>query len=101
MDFPKCLQIHIVKAVLQEKAYTANDQAGHLNLEETPKSYSVEMVRKIHKDAYKPWTPALDIELTTMYCEGIHVKDIANHFGRTKGAIISRIKKLELAYIYK
>ena len=67
LNFPKSLQIHIIKAVLQEEAFNANDYANHLNLEETPKSYSVEMVRKIHKDAYKPWTPELDIELTTMY----------------------------------
>jgi hypothetical protein len=36
-----------------------------------------------------------------MYCEGVTVKAIANHFGRTKGAIYSRIKKLELEELYR
>jgi transposase len=35
-----------------------------------------------------------------MYCEGVDKRDIAKHFGRTKGAIRSRIKKLELEEIY-
>jgi hypothetical protein len=47
-----------------------------------------------------PWTDELDDELTTMYCEGVNVKDMAKHFGRTRGAINSRIKKLELEELY-
>jgi DNA-binding MarR family transcriptional regulator len=35
-----------------------------------------------------------------MYCEGVNVKDMAKHFGRTRGAITSRIKKLELEELY-
>jgi DNA-binding MarR family transcriptional regulator len=66
----------------------------------TEKIYSVDEIRTKHKDAYKPWTPELDNELTTMYCEGVNPKDIAKHFGRTKGAITSRIKKLELEELY-
>jgi DNA-directed RNA polymerase specialized sigma24 family protein len=60
------------------------------------KSYSVEEVRTKHKDAYKPWTEELDEELTEMYEEGINIGSLAKHFGRTRGAIRSRIKKLEL-----
>lgn len=59
-----------------------------------------EEVRKTHKDAYKPWTAALDDELTIMYCEGLSVRDMMRHFGRTRGAIQSRIKKLELKEAY-
>src|SRR5690554_2887021 len=64
------------------------------------KAYSVEEKRKSHKDAYKPWIPVLDDELTVLYCEGNSVKNMAIHFGRTQGAIRSRIKKLELKELY-
>ncbi len=62
--------------------------------------YSIDLIREKHKDAYKPWTGELDDELTVMYCEGFTIKDIAKHFNRTKGAIKSRIGKLELKEIY-
>lgn len=60
------------------------------------KAYSVDELRLKHKDAYKPWTADLDIELTRMYLEGINTRDMAKHFGRTRGSISSRIKKLQL-----
>jgi F-box protein 18 (helicase) len=63
------------------------------------KSYSVEEVRDKNKDAYQPWTHALDQELARMYLDGISLGDMAKHFGRTRGAIGARIKKLELEYI--
>jgi F-box protein, helicase, 18 len=52
------------------------------------------------KNAYKPWTTALDDELTIMYCEGVNLKDMTKHFGRTKNAIRRRIVKLELEDLY-
>ena len=64
------------------------------------KSYTVNEVRERHGDAYQPWTPALDMELTEMYCERKTLKEMAKHFGRTPGAVKSRIKKLELVEIY-
>jgi len=62
----------------------------------TKKAYTFDEVRIKHKEAYKPWTPELNHELTVMYFEGVKPRDIAKHFGRTGGAIRSRIKKLEL-----
>jgi len=62
----------------------------------TEKSYTVDQIREKHKGAYQPWTAELDQELMAMFSEGISGNDLANHFGRTKGAIASRIKKLEL-----
>lgn len=64
------------------------------------KAYLAEDLRKRHKAAYMPWTQELDDELTIMYCEGESLNKMASHFGRTKGAIRSRIKKLELREIY-
>ena len=43
-------------------------------------------------------TVELDSELTKMFIEGINLRDMAKHFGRTKGAIRSRIRKLELDF---
>jgi len=64
------------------------------------KAYTVEEVRTRHKNAYQPWATEDDDELTIMYCSGEKVKDMAVHFERTRGAIRSRIKKLELEELY-
>lgn len=60
------------------------------------KAYSVEKIRQIHKQVYQPWTKAEDNKLELLYCQGQKVKDLAKTFGRSEGAISSRIKKLEL-----
>lgn len=59
------------------------------------KAYCVAEVRQTHRDAYRPWTPALDGELRHMHRQGTSVRAMAQHFGRTRGAIYSRIKKLK------
>jgi len=64
------------------------------------KAHAFYKVREKYPDAYKPWTVEMDDELTVMYCEGITVRDIAAHFGRSKDAIRNRIKKLELEELY-
>jgi superfamily I DNA/RNA helicase len=61
-----------------------------------PKAYSVEAFRSRHRDAYKAWTPACDSELTGLFLEGASVKQLSEHFGRTNGAIRSRIARLNL-----
>jgi len=60
------------------------------------KSYSFEEVRKKYSNAYTPWSDELDEELTKMFCEGYTVQQMKDHFGRSYGAIRSRIEKLEL-----
>lgn len=60
------------------------------------KTYSVEKIRKIHKQAYLPWTTEDDNKLELLFCEGKKPKELAEIFGRKIGAINSRIKKLEL-----
>jgi F-box protein 18 (helicase) len=104
-EFPKSSQIHVMKVVSEEEKEqqrkAALTQITGRTEAKTEKAYSVEEVRINHKDAYKPWTPELDNELTVMFCEGVNVKDMAKHFGRTRGAITSRIKKLELEELYR
>jgi hypothetical protein len=58
------------------------------------KSYTVLNKREVNKDAYKPWTDELDEELKRHYDNGTSIGKIAAHLGRTKGAVISRLKKL-------
>jgi len=60
------------------------------------KTYSVEKIRQVHKQAYAPWTTEDDNKLELLYCEGKKTKELAQVFGRNEGAINSRIKKLEL-----
>jgi F-box protein, helicase, 18 len=60
----------------------------------TEKKYSVEKNREVNKDAYKPWTASQDDELIYLYESDNSFFDMAAHFGRTRGAIISRLRKL-------
>jgi F-box protein, helicase, 18 len=64
------------------------------------KSYTFDKVRESYKDAYKPWTDDQDDELTDMYINKKTLKEMAEYFGRTKGAIMSRIKRLDLSEKY-
>jgi len=98
-------QIHKLKVIKVEEeeveeieAYSSNKRIKDITTKE--KSYTFEAIREKHKEAYKPWTKEQDDELEIMYCEGISTKDLAKHFGRTRGAIASRIKKLELEEKY-
>lgn len=100
--FSPSKKIHVVQEAKDEgeKQYIKQSPWIESGFNIEKKSYSFEEVRKKHRKAYRPWTQELDDELTIMYCEGVTVKDMAKHFGRTKGAIYSRIKKLELEELY-
>ena len=108
VEFPSCAQIHLIRSETEEEkelALTVRKLATYDNEIEAEKTkkeraYTVNEMRETYGDAYKPWTIAMDDELTIMYCEGVNPKDMAKHLGRTRGAINSRIKKLELEEIY-
>ena len=103
-EFPISSQIHVMKVMSQEEKDQQKASVNNRNLEiaenNKENAYSIDEIRIKTKDAYKRWTIELDDELTVMYCEGINLKDIVKHFGRTRGAITSRIKKLELKELY-
>ena len=63
-------------------------------------AYSRTTIRKNQKGAYQKWTENEDEELTEMYSEGLSVREMAEHFSRSKGAVQSRIKKLRLYETY-
>ena len=56
--------------------------------------YSIYAARQENPNAYDPWTEEADMELKSMWAEGMSVVDIATHFGRKQSAIITRMKKL-------
>ena len=97
-EFPVSSQIHVLKEISEEQ----KKEELHLNKirDIKEKAYSVADAREKNKDAYKPWTSELDQELTQMFCNGINIKDMCKHFGRSRSAISSRIKKLELEDLY-
>jgi ATP-dependent exoDNAse (exonuclease V) beta subunit len=97
-DFGKRVDIHVLKENSVEEGIQkqAEGQIKHHAVAGLPKTYSYDTIRETHKDAYKPWTDELDAELEQMFSEGVNLRDLAKHFGRTRGAIESRIKKLEL-----
>lgn len=95
--FPTVSHIQVVEELSFEekkKRTAANKKAN------ADKAYAYSTVRTQHKDAYKAWTEDQDEELTDLFCEGKDLHDLAKHFGRTKGAIRARIKKLELEEKY-
>ncbi|RYZ20937.1 MAG: ATP-dependent helicase [Chitinophagaceae bacterium] len=50
--------------------------------------------RRDYKNTGGPWTPALDDELRQLFHRGVSLTDLSKHFGRNKGAILSRLRKL-------
>lgn len=70
------------------------------NQPQLPKSYSVNEVRKQHKGAYSTWTKEQDDKLKEWFLKGVSLNKMAEYLGRTKGAIGSRIKKLNLEKLF-
>ncbi len=60
------------------------------------KKYSVDTIRKKHKNAYKSWSEEDDEKLTELYTAGNDVDEISTSLGRQKGSIRSRLVKLGL-----
>ena len=54
----------------------------------------IEQTRKNHKQAYEPWTEKADEKLIYLFRQGKTVRELSEFFGRTHGAIRSRINKL-------
>ena len=54
------------------------------------------LTKKKHPNAYKPWGQEEDTLLTQLFCEGKKPTEISMIVKRNRGAIASRIAKLEL-----
>jgi len=57
---------------------------------------SFEEIRKKFPKAYMPWGLDEDKKLKKLFAKNISIKDLAKEFGRKRGAISARLKKLEL-----
>lgn len=55
---------------------------------------NINEIRKSHSKAYEPWTIETDKKLVYLFRQGKTVKEMSEIFGRTNGAIRSRINKL-------
>jgi hypothetical protein len=53
----------------------------------------------VPKPAARPWTPADEDALVKMYREGVSFAALAAAFGRTEGAIMSRLIRLRAAVL--
>ena len=66
----------------------------------TTKAYTKAEKQAKNKNAYEKWTIESDEELERLFCEGKTTAKLSEIFGRNKGAIRSRIRKLELKEKY-
>ena len=68
-----------------------------------PKKFSaiLESQRAKYANAYKPWTMEDDLKFETLRLAGKSVTELADVFGRNKGAIRSRLKKFGLEKLKK
>ena len=53
----------------------------------------------VPKPAARPWTPADEAELVRLYREGVPFATLAAAFGRTEGAILSRLIRLRASVL--
>ena len=63
-------------------------------VQQKTKAYDAEDVSGTYGKAYTPWNDEHDGELLRMYEDGKDAEEIARYFGRTKGAVQSRLKRL-------
>ena len=59
-------------------------------------AYSIEVCRIEHPNAYKPWIREDDDMLVQLFSQGKPLKELSDIFQRKPGAILSRMKKLQL-----
>ena len=59
------------------------------------KQHSLKEIRLTHPNAYRSWDKEQDDQLKILWTF-LSIKEIAERLKRTKGAVESRIKKLEL-----
>ena len=64
-------------------------------------SAMLESQRAKYANAYRPWTGEDDLKFETLRLAGKSVTELADVFGRNKGAIRSRLKKFGLEKLKK
>ncbi len=82
-------------------AQASDTQKRHVSPETpdapTRKAHDVEVIRKKHPNAYRPWTPQEDERLRRLHAIGMSIAELAQALGRQTGGIRSRLKTLGLS----
>lgn len=95
--FPTSANICVIKPE-EELEQKNNKQDGLKNLKKVrEKAFTMDSIRSNHKDAYRPWKSEDDALLKKLFSTNTTIVDISKQFGRTKGAIFARLKKLGLS----
>lgn len=80
---------------VEEAEKSRREQRGARPARES--TYSVEEIRRLHPQAYAPWSQDEDAQLRREFEEGVPLDEIARRHGRTLGAIRARLSKLGVA----
>lgn len=107
-DFPASPHIHIVKTKKEKeqpesgskskpysKGQKSSRKVNNKKAEDAASDYL--QTRLAQKNNHMPWIPELDAELKALHQNGESLSVLAEHFGRNKGVILSRLKKLGAA----
>ena len=76
--------------------FLRNEESGDTKMSDHEKSYRIQDVRKAFPKAYEKWTDDDDEQLREKYSDGKNVRELADMLGRKPGAVLSRLKKLEI-----
>uniref|UniRef100_UPI0032167AC1 UvrD-helicase domain-containing protein n=1 Tax=uncultured Draconibacterium sp. TaxID=1573823 RepID=UPI0032167AC1 len=95
-------QIYIMRTAKNDTNNTESRQYARRNgtANTREKSDYYKKAQAENKGAYQPWTREMDQQLSVMFVKGVNLRDMAKHFGRSKSAVGSRIKKLQLEDLY-
>jgi superfamily I DNA/RNA helicase len=101
-EFPPSPQIQVIKPPKKEEKKAESRTTGTVNRfrkkqvsrENDSNAYSYTEKRLAHKNNYTPWTSDQDEELRELFFRESSLAEMAEHFGRNKGSILSRLKKL-------
>ena len=56
-------------------------------------SNKLEIMRRTHPNAFRPWRKVDDSRLQEMFLSGTQIRDISQQLGRGEGSIVARLKK--------
>jgi ATP-dependent DNA helicase PIF1 len=83
-----------LKSIYMSQVKSKQQEFLNINVDKKEKSYSVETIRNIHKNAYRSWSPEEERELITRHKNGEGISLLSKIFGRQIGSIRARLIKL-------
>lgn len=75
-------------------SFPADDVPAPRAEPEKPKAYTVAGKRRIHPNAYQPWSAEDERHLAERCAQGASLAELAREFGRNEGGIASRLTKI-------